>query len=32
MLSLIIIRAIIAIIINLVKIVNNSKIYKQKLV
>jgi hypothetical protein len=30
--SLIIIRAIIAIIINLVKVVNNSKIYKQKLV
>jgi hypothetical protein len=32
MLSLIIIRAIIAIIINLVKVVNNSRIYKQKLV
>jgi hypothetical protein len=30
--SLTIIRAIIAIIINLVKVVNNSKIYKQKLV
>jgi hypothetical protein len=30
--SLIIIKAIIAIIINLVKVVNNSKIYKQKLV
>jgi hypothetical protein len=32
MLSLTIIRAIIAIIINLVKAVNNSKIYRQKLV
>jgi hypothetical protein len=32
MLSLIIIKAIIVIIINLVKAVNNSKIYKQKLV
>jgi hypothetical protein len=31
-LSLTIIRAIIAIIINLVKVVNNSKIYRQKLV
>jgi hypothetical protein len=30
--SLIIIRAIIVIIINLVKVVNNSKIYRQKLV
>jgi hypothetical protein len=30
--SLIIIKAIIAIIINLVKVVNNSRIYKQKLV
>jgi hypothetical protein len=30
--NLIIIRAIIAIIINLVKVVNNSKIYRQKLV
>jgi hypothetical protein len=30
--DLIIIRAIIAIIINLVKVVDNSKIYKQKLV
>jgi hypothetical protein len=30
--GLIIIRAIIAIIINLVKVVNNSRIYKQKLV
>jgi hypothetical protein len=30
--SLIIIRAIIAIIINLVKVANNSKIYRQKLV
>jgi hypothetical protein len=30
--SLIIIRAIIAIIINLVKVVNNSKIYRQKLI
>jgi hypothetical protein len=32
MLSLIIIKAIIAIIINLVKVINNSRIYKQKLV